>query len=248
MQENNCPKIEWIDSCQSTNSLVAAQADAPHGYVVVTKEQTAGRGQRGNSWESAPGKNLTFSMVLRPEKISARRQFELSMVVSLAIVNVLDRYVENVSIKWPNDIYVGDKKICGILIENTLSETQIARSIVGVGLNVNQDQFVSDAPNPVSLKQLTDTEYDLTELMQEFANEIVGELKAYENDVEVENLRSDYMSRLWRGDGFYPYLEAATERQFDARIVDISPMGVLTLEEHDGKQSSYAFKEVAACL
>jgi BirA family biotin operon repressor/biotin-[acetyl-CoA-carboxylase] ligase len=248
MQENNCPIIEWIDSCQSTNSLVASQADAPHGYVLVTKEQTAGRGQRGNTWESAPNKNLTFSMVLRPDMISARRQFELSMVVSLAIVNVLDRYVENVAIKWPNDIYVGDKRICGILIENTLAETKIARSIVGVGLNVNQDQFISDAPNPVSLKQLTGTEYDLTELMQEFATEIVNELRAYEQDIEVETLRSDYMARLWRGEGFYPYIEASTGRRFDARIVDISPMGIITLEDHAGAQSSYAFKEVAACL
>ncbi len=248
MQTNNCPQIEWIDSCQSTNTLLTSLPDAPHGYVIVTKAQTAGRGQRGNSWEAEPGQNLTFSMLLRPQRISARRQFELSMLVSLAIVNVLDRYVENVAIKWPNDIYVGDKKICGILIENTLSDSLLARSIVGVGLNVNQKRFLSDAPNPVSLAQLTNTEYNLTELMQQLASEIVTALSTYEQDVEVETLRADYMARLWRGDGFFPYIEASTSRQFDARIIDISPMGILTLEDRSGAQSSYAFKEVAAVL
>ncbi|MDE6431375.1 MAG: biotin--[acetyl-CoA-carboxylase] ligase, partial [Duncaniella sp.] len=120
---------------------------------VSARRQTAGRGQRGNSWESAPGKNITMSILLRPEGLHPSRQFVISRAVSLAITGVLRRYMpaSAVRVKWPNDIYVDDRKICGILIENVISSASIRQSVVGIGINVNQRRFLSDAPNPVSM-------------------------------------------------------------------------------------------------
>ena len=168
--------IEWLDSCASTNSVLAGCADAPAGLVIATREQTAGRGQRGNTWEAQPGANLTFSLLLRPAAIPAARQFELSMIVSLAIVDTVDAVLEDAGcplraeIKWPNDIYVADRKICGILIENTLTGRSIDRSIVGIGLNVNQTVFLSDAPNPASLCGFTGRAYMLEPLLERLSD------------------------------------------------------------------------------
>ena len=127
--------------------------ELPHATVVSTYNQTAGRGQRGNSWESEPHKNLTFSVLLKPQHIIAREQFYISEIVSVAIVNTLRKYIidQPIAIKWPNDIYVNDDKICGILIENTLSGYSISQSIAGIGININQQTFLSNAPNPISL-------------------------------------------------------------------------------------------------
>ena len=120
--------------------------------VVMSDYQTAGKGQRGNSWESEAGANLTFSFVVYPSFIAAKRQFIISQIVSLGIVNALKNYEkEGFSIKWPNDIYYHDKKICGMLIEVYLDGMDLGRCVCGIGLNVNQDTFHSDAPNPVSL-------------------------------------------------------------------------------------------------
>ncbi|WP_301748249.1 biotin--[acetyl-CoA-carboxylase] ligase [uncultured Duncaniella sp.] len=150
-------EIIKIESTDSTSSHLAGIAEGcAHGTAVMARVQTAGRGQRGNSWEAEPGMNITLSLLLRPEGLEPARQFIISQAVSLAIVEMLDNFIgaDAVSIKWPNDIYVNDSKIAGILIENVISGSAISRSIVGVGLNVNQTEFLSDAPNPVSLKQL----------------------------------------------------------------------------------------------
>ena len=144
----------------STNTELARLADegAPHGTVAIAECQTAGRGQRGNTWESAPGENVTMSVLLHPDGIEPRRQFAISEAVALGVAETLDIYLPagmRAEVKWPNDIYVGNRKICGILIENRITSTTIERAIAGIGLNVNQELFVSDAPNPVSLRQLT---------------------------------------------------------------------------------------------
>ena len=147
----------------STNSWVAANSDTlAHGDIVMAVEQTAARGQRGNTWEATPGLNLTLSMLLRPEGVEAARQFDISRAVALGTAEMLQELLEQeVLIKWPNDIYVGDRKIAGILIENTLTGRLIDRSIAGIGVNINQEVFHSDAPNPVSVSQLTVRTYDL---------------------------------------------------------------------------------------
>lgn len=158
-----------ISETNSTNSYLhtfCAKEKVEEFTTVVANFQTSGRGQRGNSWESEPYKNLLFSFVLFPEFLEARRQFLISQVVSLAIKEELDTYTTDISIKWPNDIYWKEKKICGILIENDLMGRNISQSIAGIGININQETFHSSAPNPVSLYQITGNQYDIFEVLR----------------------------------------------------------------------------------
>ena len=247
------PTFIRLDTCSSTNSELAAIADSmPAGTVVSCREQSAGRGQRGNSWEAEPGRNLTFSILLRTQLIDASRQFELSMIVSLAIVRSLDSILaqsgckERCTVKWPNDIYIGDRKVCGILIENALSGLSIDRSIAGIGINVNQLVFRSDAPNPVSLIHLTGIEISVGEMLETVAESIMEDLAAYESAPCPAGLSKSYRSRLWRGDGLpHPFTDAATGSRFDAVISDVAADGVITLRPTDGSpERRFFFKEV----
>lgn len=225
-----------IDECASTNS--ALPRDAAHGDALMALEQTCGRGQRGNSWEAEPRKNITLSLMLRPEGLPATRQFELSEAVALGVADLLDDLgIEGVSVKWPNDIYVGNKKICGILIENTVAGTLITRSIAGIGLNVNQTQFLSDAPNPVSLKQITGTDFDLQALAARMIERIMQRLAVGDN-------HADYRRRLWRGTGEWPWRTLAGE-EFTAAIADVLPDGRLILSGHD---IPFSFKTITPLM
>ncbi len=229
----------------STNTYVAANAPSlSHGDIVMAFEQTAGRGQRGNSWEADPGMNLTLSMLLRPERVEAARQFDISRAVALGTADMLQKLLDKeVLIKWPNDIYVGDRKIAGILIENTITGRLINRSIAGIGVNINQTIFRSDAPNPVSVSQLTGLSYDLEPLAR-----ALGELILNALALPVKELRRRYDSRLWRREGFHPYRDNLTGSDISARLTSIGPMGHLTLTTPDGIPHTYAFKEVTAIL
>lgn len=236
-------EIIRLDSCPSTNAALDAMPDAAEGTVVVCRRQTAGRGQRGNSWEAEPGRNLTFSMLLRPAGLPAARQFMLSMAVAVAIADAVD-YVfeqtgvpERAAIKWPNDIYVGDKKICGILIENKLAGADIHRSVIGVGLNVNQHVFCSDAPNPVSIIHITGSEYPLDVLLADLVERLADYRSAL---ADPDALSRRYMARMYRNDGReHPFIEP-DGTQFTARITGVAPDGMLSLS--NGR--SYAFKEI----
>ena len=144
--------IKWYGSIDSTNLQAHRElGDAPEGSVWVADFQTAGRGQRGNTWESGAGKNLLFTVLLRPDFLHVAKQFAISQITALAIVKYLETKGLSPKIKWPNDIYIGDKKICGILIEHTVAGVNLSASILGIGININQTQFCSDAPNPISL-------------------------------------------------------------------------------------------------
>ena len=237
------PAIEILDSCTSTNAILAARPDAPHGTIIATREQTAGRGQRGNSWEAEPGKNLTFSLLLRPEGLPAPRQFELSMVVSLAIADAIDQALPaglHTTVKWPNDIYVGLEKICGILIENKLAGRLIERAIAGIGINVNQRVFLSDAPNPTSIiLHNGGATTDLDQLLAAVGSRILSYWAAYEANPDLQALKSKYFSRLMWTDGSHTFTDA--NGSFSAHITDVDPDGTLTIS--NGR--SYAFKEVA---
>lgn len=240
--------IVRLDNCRSTNAELGAMPDAPDGTVVVTDCQTAGRGQRGASWESLPGANLTFSQLFRPEGIHAARQFELSMLISLAIVDTLNRLflahgsAKTAKIKWPNDIYVDDFKLAGILIENKLAGPYIERSIAGIGLNVNQTHFVSDAPNPVSIVQIIGAPLELEPLLADLCTRLSDYVAAYDGDSAA--LKSRYMSNLYRNDGReHPFAHPDGTR-FRASIVDVAPTGHLTLSN----SRTYAFKEVAIVI
>lgn len=212
--------------------------------TITTDFQTSGRGQRGNSWESERGQNLMFSFVLYPTFLKARKQFLLSQIISLAIKEELDTHVSDVSIKWPNDIYWKDKKICGMLIENDLTGTHISRSIAGIGININQEAFISPAPNPVSLKQITGQSYSPEQILAS----IMRRIKDYYALLQTENesvntlIADRYAGSLFRKDGFHRYTDA--NGKFLARLMRVEPDGRLILEDQIGTERTYLFKEV----
>ena len=202
--------------------------------MVWADYQTAGRGQGTNTWESERGKNLTFSILLHPVDLPANRQFLLSMQVSLAICEALGEHIGDLSIKWPNDIYWRNAKIAGILIENSLQGSVIRDSIVGVGLNVNQRQFMSDAPNPISLWQICEHETDREQLLKDI-------LAALDRLLGQE-VRERYLSMLYRRKGFHPYVDK--DGAFMAELEDVEDDGHLLLCDDSGGRRRYAFKEV----
>ena len=202
--------------------------------MVWADYQTAGRGQGTNTWESERGKNLTFSILLHPVDLPANRQFLLSMQVSLAICEALSEHIGDLSIKWPNDIYWRNAKIAGILIENRLQGQVIRDSIVGVGLNVNQRQFQSDAPNPISLWQICEHETDREQLLKDI-------LAALDRLLGQE-VREQYLSMLYRRKGFHPYVDK--DGAFMAELEDVEDDGHLLLCDDSGGRRRYAFKEV----
>jgi len=144
--------IITVESVASTNSYLKELAHSrtlDEGTVIVTRNQTAGKGQQGNAWESEAGKNITCSILLYPSFLPVQHFFLLSEVISLGVKETLDAYTDGITIKWPNDIYYCERKIAGILIENEITGSNISMSVAGIGVNVNQEQFLSDAPNPV---------------------------------------------------------------------------------------------------
>ena len=213
--------------------------------TVYSSFQSAGRGQRGNSWESEAGKNLLFSFVVYPDFLEAHRQFYLSQVTALALHDVLSTYTEGISIKWPNDIYWKDRKICGMLIENDLSGVHLYCSVIGIGLNINQEIFRSDAPNPVSLAQITGKTYDREEVLARFLRIFFNYYFLLLQEKE-EEIRAAYIAALYHGDGYYSYIDATG--RFDACIHAIEPTGHLILRLPDGERRRYAFKEVATVV
>lgn len=248
---NTIPTFIKLSSTRSTNTYLAEIAsDSEHGTVVSTIEQTAGRGQRGNSWEAEPGKNLTFSILLRPKIIDARHQFAISEIVSIAITSTLQKLIngKRVAIKWPNDIYVDDMKICGILIENSLMGYSINYSIAGIGINVNQQKFLSDAPNPISLYNLIGKETELDSLLDDICSEILRLMEKYNNADLLPELHDSYIKLLWRNEGYHPYQDTSTLETFNARIIDVAPTGLLSLQDDQNATRIYAFKEVSAIL
>ena len=227
-------KIVHIDETDSTNRWLKDNGEGD--MVVVASYQTAGKGCGTNTWESERGKNLTFSLLIHPEGMPANRQFHITEAVSVALCELLEGYIYNkVEIKWPNDIYVGDQKICGVLIENRLQGSDIKDSIIGIGLNVNQTAFVSDAPNPVSLYQLTKLKTDLDELLIRFLTEFYSAYQCVTTPIA-------YRQRLYRKgkEGLYKDGNGV----FTAKLENVFTDGRLLLVDQDGRDRVYAFKEV----
>ncbi len=231
----------YLDETTSTNSFLREllrQKTLPEGFVVFTDFQTAGKGQIENSWESEKGKNLLFSILLYPHQISIAEQFIMSQIVSIALIKVLSEYCEQVKIKWPNDIYVNDKKLAGILIENSLQGAQIKSTIIGIGLNVNQTDFKSDAPNPVSLRLLNNKSYNRKVILEKIIDNILHIYSEMDKDI----VREEYFSNLYRNDGFYAFRRG--NKIFNARIKNVLPNGKLILSLENKSTKAFYFKEV----
>ena len=209
--------------------------------LVVADDQTRGRGQQGNSWETEKGKNLTFSLLCHPDFIIASRQFLLSQCMAVAVREALAHYVEGVEVKWPNDIYVGDRKISGTLIECDLQGKHIANCIIGVGININQTAFRSDAPNPTSLRLLTGHDHDREEVL----SAIMAAFQHYYEWLQEgreEDLRLLYMQHLYRRTGMHHYSDV--RGSFMAEIAAVEPTGHIRLRFDTGQVVRYELKEV----
>lgn len=234
-----------ISETVSTNVLMKEmlhKSPLPEGFVVHTDFQHQGKGQGNNQWESAKGKNLLFSLLLRPHHITIEDQFIISQIVSLGIIDVLRNlhpdHETAFCVKWPNDLYWKNKKLGGILIENTLQGRIINASVIGIGLNINQTTFTSDAPNPVSLKQITGKEYPIDLILEA----ITGNILHYYVEVSPELVRKQYMENLYRKTGYHSY--RIDEKSFSAKIIDIEKDGRLMLEDVNGDMTGYYFKEI----
>ncbi|MGM0376613.1 MAG: biotin--[acetyl-CoA-carboxylase] ligase [Bacteroidota bacterium] len=238
------PEIIQPEQTESTSSYLKAllkQRRLPECSVVITNRQTAGRGQPGNAWISNPGENLTFSTIFYPEMVDAQEQFIISKTVAVAITDVLGEIIPEVSIKWPNDIYHKDRKLGGILIENTLSGQSIDQAVAGIGININQMSFPQTLPNPVSLQQVTGQKHELLLLFDKIFHSLIEHYSFLVNH-ERETIKEKYLTRLYRREGWHKYKDASGE--FTAKFYQIGPAGHLFLQRKNGEISRYAFKEV----
>ena len=226
---------------EESSGQVVSAATLPGFTLVVADDQTQGRGQQGNSWETERGKNLIFSLLCHPGFLKPSEQFLLSQCMAVAIWEALSRYVEGVEVKWPNDIYVGEQKISGTLIECDLQGKSISNCIIGVGININQTVFRSDAPNPVSLQQLTGRVHDREEVLAAILNAF-QRYYAFLQAGQVERVRQLYREHLYRRDGLHRYADVRGE--FMAEIADVEPTGHLHLRFDIGQEVRYELKEV----
>jgi len=234
-------QISEYDELSSTNTEAERwpKEELKDKSVILTYCQTQGRGQATNRWESEPGKNLSMTVVLCPPDCDASRQFAVSMVCALGVCDFVGHYAEGGKAKWPNDVYVGDRKICGILIEHAVAGRFIKRSLCGIGVNINQSRFLSDAPNPVSLLQLTGKSIPLEKALQELLA-CIG--RRYGQMTDYGRLEQDFMACLYRGQGIHEWEDEAGG--FRASIDRIDEYGRLVLRDTEGKTRVYGFKEV----
>ncbi len=236
-------KIIRLQETDSTNRYLKnyIPGEGEEMTVVVADYQTAGKGQGVHTWESEEGKNLLFSILVHPHWVPVRRQFLLSEAGALAIKEALDSYADGFSLKWPNDVYWNDKKISGTLIETTVDSHGIKRCIFGVGVNINQTQFLSDAPNPVSLAQIVGHEVDREEVLQKII-EAFGRYYELLRRADYQDVSGIYHLSLYRRKGYHWYEDA--DGKFEGAFVEVEDDGHLILHDKKSVIRSYAFGEI----
>lgn len=242
----NSIHIESVDSTNSYASEMLRQIALPEGSVVYTFNQQKGRGQRGSSWESEPNMNVALSLVLYPKFLASDKQFLLTKTASLAVADLMSEILDGrhknyrVKIKWPNDIYVNERKIAGILIENTLRESLIQNSVIGIGLNVNQVEFGSSI-KAVSLAELTGKEFSLMQVQErllEFLEARYLQLKAN----KLETLDNAYLERLYRKGVWAEYISSG--QTFEGKITGVSSTGKLRMELTNSEVREFDMREI----
>lgn len=230
-------KVVKLQHIGSTNDYLLGM-NTTEDVCAVADYQSAGKGMGTNTWESEAGKNLLFSILIHPTWLPVTEQYLMSMAEAIAVVEVVGL---GTTIKWPNDIYWQDKKMSGTRIDVTLQGGEIRDMVIGTGINVNQREFYSDAPNPISLFNISKREYDSDELLREILErfeEYVEMLRRGDKDTIVKR----YHERLYRREGFYRY--ADKDGEFEAELLRVNPNGIMTLRRRDGSLSDYEFKEV----
>lgn len=244
--------VKRLSIVDSTNDYVRANAEAlwsaaggSEGIIaVLADEQTAGRGQRGNSWHSLPGENMLLTLLVAPRFLAPERQFLLSQAVALSVRDAMSEYGIEAQLKWPNDIYVGDKKLAGILVELDYEADYISQAIIGIGLNVNQTKFPPLERRPVSMKVLRGRDFSVMSVVEVLLRSFSQRYSMISNS---EALLSDEYKRSLIGWGHeLKYSDAVGS--FIARIEDVEADGHLLLRRNDEMLSRYAFKEVELCL
>jgi len=237
--------IETVQKVGSTNLLMRDREQSgrlKHGDVLRAIFQNEGLGQSGNMWESETGKNLTFSMFLETNFIKAEDVFILNKIISLALWTYLnDRNVQELKIKWPNDIYVGENKIAGILTQNSFLGDEFEHSMVGIGININQINFLSDAPNPTSLKKLLGLEFNLEVEL----DKILSSIQYYFNRAwngEYSFLNETYIKHLYGYGKMLHYKDKLSS--FVGMIIGVDEYGHLLIEKENKRVYSYDMKEI----
>lgn len=240
--------IKWYDLLDSTNNEAIKNIDSYDNLSVIAAiEQTAGKGQRGNRWFSRPGENLTFSIICRFEALPPHKQFLVSEAVALGLREYMRSRGLKASVKWPNDIYIGDKKICGVLIENCVRGNRLYASVAGIGINMNQTEWGGSAPNPTSLAIETgktgyDPESELKNVIAAMDRYLVMITDA------PELLDSEYRESLYRLGEWHDFRDTAADKVFRGSIQGVTEKGTLLVKDEEGAVKEYAFKEIAYIL
>lgn len=237
---NNILKFEELSSTNAYAFELVKRESVEEFTTIFTQNQIDGKGQRGNVWLSEPGKNALFSVILFPIQISPIQQFIISQCVSISLLHVIEKYCSNVSIKWPNDIYVNDKKIAGILIENIIQGGVIKPCVIGIGLNCNQLLFDKSIPNPTSIKIETGKEVEVEIVIKSFLLELIELYKKMPYNFDF--IRNAYKEKLYKN-GLYSLYEDE-KGEFLGRISDVDDDGKIHIVDKEGKLRKYFFKEV----
>lgn len=241
-------EIRRLTNTGSTNDYLLEHSDET--ICVVASYQTSGKGMGTNTWESEAGKNLLFSILIHPLWLDASMQYLLSMAEAIAVCEVLSEYAEDITIKWPNDIYWKDRKISGTRIDGNIKGRYMSDMIIGTGININQTVFKSDAPNPVSLLNITGKEHDIDEILEKILTRFEHYAKIAEREwtdgKRTSAISELYHQHLYRSKGFYKYEDV--DGLFEAEMVEVQPNGLLILRRKDGTLSRYEFKEVKFIL
>jgi len=233
-------QVTYLPKCHSTNDIAAdllTQNNFSNGQVIITDYQYAGRGQRGNTWDSEKGMNLTFSIILEPDFLEAAKNFYLSMAISLGIIDALSALLPDVKIKWPNDLYYENKKIGGILIESNIRSGKLMNSIAGIGINVNQESFTITKAS--SLKKILGHELQRDSVFQKIISGIDKRyLQLQQKD--HKSLKDQYLKNMYR------YKEESffrSDKDFSGQIAGIDENGQLQISS-GGQIMSFGFKEI----
>ncbi|MCR8560821.1 biotin--[acetyl-CoA-carboxylase] ligase [Mucilaginibacter sp. BJC16-A38] len=239
----NFVTIKEVDSTNNfLKELASNSKPVIEGTVIMAESQYAGRGQQQNGWHAEPGKNLTFSLLLKPAFLAITDQFDLTRAVSLGVFDVLQPLLgHQLRIKWPNDIYYSDQKLGGMLIENMIQGGQIKNAIVGIGLNINQEQFPKNLPNAVSVKQILHRDYDLKILL----SEICRHIEKYYLDLKagkISFVRNEYLNRLYRLNEEKVY--RSKDGIFKGIIRDVKDNGILVVENNNKEEIEFSLKEI----
>jgi BirA family biotin operon repressor/biotin-[acetyl-CoA-carboxylase] ligase len=242
----NLIELNSVDSTNAYTSKLVSEKAVPEGTAIRADFQSLGKGYAGNSWQSEPGKNLLLSIIFYPSFLSPRHQFFLNQLSSLAAANTVEFFLpgDRVKIKWPNDIFAGDKKIGGILIENSIQGQSIVHSIIGIGLNINQQKFEPSLSRATSFLNIAWREFSLAEVMHELFSQLEKRyLQLRQQRIDV--LQKDYMKKLFRVEE--PSWFASGGKRFRGKIAGITGEGKLIIET-SGKHEVFGFKEVEMIL